>query len=57
MRSCLTIFEDDEFEQLNIKRGKMTWRRWILKMAGLPYEVKDYVNIGKYCKKYQKVKK
>jgi len=53
MRACYIIFEDDEFEKLNKIRRKMTWRRWVLKMAGLPYEIKPFVNPGKYYKQFK----
>jgi hypothetical protein len=58
MRAAYIIFEDKEFDQINLIRKKMTWRRFVLKLCKLPYTVEDYVNPWKYIiKKQYKVKK
>jgi hypothetical protein len=58
MRAAYIIFEDKEFDQLNMIRKKMTWRRFVLKLAGIAYDVKPYVNPWKYITKKQiRVKK
>lgn len=41
MRMINVVFEDKEFKQLETLKGKLTWRRFILRGAHLPYEVKD----------------
>jgi hypothetical protein len=59
MRSALIIFEDKEFDKLNDIRKKMTWRRFVLKFAGLPYEVKHEKNPKRsdYTKRQERFKK
>ena len=42
MKSIYVIFDDEEFEALNELKGKITWRRFILKGANLPYDVSDF---------------
>jgi hypothetical protein len=54
MKNINVLFEDDEFELLLKIKRKITWRRFILKLAGLPYDVIPYVNPQKYWKKFQK---
>lgn len=39
MKSIYIIFEDEEFDALIDLKGKITWRRFVLKGAGLPYDV------------------
>ena len=39
MKYISVTFEDEEMDKLNAMRRKMTWRRFILKGAGLPYNI------------------
>ena len=39
MKAIYVIFEDKEFKKLCALKGKITWRRFILKMAKLPYDL------------------
>jgi len=57
MKSVLLIFEDDEFSKLTEIRKKMTWRRFVLKLAGLPYEVIPYVHPEPFYAHYKKRRK
>lgn len=53
MRAAYIIFDDDEFKKINAVRKKMTWRRFVLKAAGLPYDVRKWVNPKPYITKLQ----
>ena len=44
MKAIYVMFEDTEFKELLKIKRKITWRRFILKGAGLPYEVLPYDN-------------
>ncbi len=35
MRRINDVFEDKEFEELKEKKGKLTWREFILNLAGV----------------------
>ena len=35
MKRINDVFENEEFEELKKKKGKMTWREFILNLAGV----------------------
>ena len=48
MKAANIIFEDHEFYTLLKIKGKLTWRRFVLKLADLPHDKIPFVNPQKY---------
>ena len=51
MKAANIIFEDKEFEILSKIKGKLTWRRFVLKLADLPHDTIPFINPQKYYTK------